>query len=92
MDNKKADIVTTTIEYTYKEGMLEGPTSIKHFTKDKSNLKYYSTDAIYNFHNGRLIGENMIVLNRDTIYCNFGENGKRIDVWKFVDPESVRVI
>lgn len=89
---RKEDNVITTIECNYNKGMLEGLTTIKHNAKDKSSLKYCEPDAAYNFHGGRLLGENKIVHLNDTIYCNFGENGKRIGTWKFVEPEKTMVI
>lgn len=89
IENKTNSTVT---EYNYSRGMLEGNTTIKFTTTDKSLLKYNQPYESYTFHNGRLIGENMIVHQSDTIYCNFGENGKRIGTWKFVDPEHTYII
>lgn len=83
---------STVTEYNYKRGLLEGQTTIKFTTTDKSLLKSRQPRETYNFHNGRLVGENKIVQSSDTIYCNFGSNGERIGTWKIINPRSTRVI
>lgn len=83
---------STTKTYNFKKGMLEGPTTVEFKTTDKYLLKNSVPYQCYNFHNGRLFGENKIVLSVDTIYCNFGEDGKRIGIWRLVDPKKTIVI
>lgn len=87
-NNKAAE----TIEYNFQKGMLEGSTVFRSTATDKSQLKHMEPDATYNFHNGRLFGENKVVILSDTIYCNFGEDGKRIGTWKMADSKGASVI
>ena len=79
-----------TAEYMYRNGLLEGTTTFQNSYKDKNIQKLYP-EASYNFSKGRLIGENKIVHDSDTIYCNFGDNGKWIGIWRLVTPEKTVV-
>lgn len=84
----KSGLVTA--EFFYRNGLLEGTTSFKNTCIDINSKELYP-EASYNFSKGRLYGKNKIIHDSDTIYCNFGDNGKWIGEWKIVSPEKTVV-
>jgi hypothetical protein len=78
---------------SYKKGLLDGECRIEDYSIDPKTKKQTLEDKeVYHFINGHIFGENKFVTYKDTVYCNFNEKGKKVGIWKYIDPEFNKFI
>lgn len=88
----KTGIFTRVNTFTYKKGFLDGKTIME---EKKTNNKTQKEDLVFKneftFKNGHLYGENKIIVNSDTLYCNFDEKGEKVGTWKIIADGKTKI-